>query len=155
MHLTAATGGTFDIIHKGHETLLSVALQYDNTIIGLCSDEFVMRRGKHVVHNYDVRFRNLTSFVQDNFPNAAYVISRLDDNFGPAVLKSDVNVLVSSEETAHMGDVLNKMRLERGLSVVDVVIVPMVSGSDGTRISTTKIRDRLMDKDGNKILSCG
>lgn len=153
--MKAATGGTFDIIHKGHEALLSAALQYDSTIIGLCSDEFVMRRRKHTTHNYDVRLRNLISFIQDKFPDATYVVSRLDDNFGPAVLEPDMNVLVSSEETAHMGYILNKMRLERGLPLVDIVVIPMVSGPDGARISTTKIRNGIMDRHGNKILSFG
>lgn len=155
MSFIAATGGTFDIIHKGHEALLSVALQYDSTIIGLCSDGFVIRRDKHVVNNYDTRLHNLTCFIRDKFPTTTCVISRLDDDFGPSVLEPSVHVLVCSEETAHMGDVLNDMRARRGLAAVDVVIVPMVSGSDGTRISTTKIRDGIMDENGNKILSCG
>lgn len=155
LRLVAATGGTFDILHRGHKVLLSAALQYDDTIIGLCSDEFVFRRGKYITHKYDVRLQNLTSFIQYKFPDVQYTILQLDDDFGPAVLKSSVNVLVCSEETAHMGDILNNMRLERQLPAVEIVVVPMVRGSDGTRISTSRIRDKIIDKDGNKILSCG
>lgn len=149
----AATGGTFDIIHRGHRSLLDAALQYDSAIIGLCSDEFVRKRGKDTLHDYDTRFYNLDGFICEHFPGKEFQIHPLDDTFGPAVLQADVGILVTSEETYHTGDILNKMRISRGLPPVDVVSVQMVSGSDGTRISTTKIRDNVMDTNGNKILS--
>ena len=42
-----AMGGTFDIIHQGHLTLLANAFEISNkVIIGLTSDEFVQKKGK-------------------------------------------------------------------------------------------------------------
>ena len=42
-----AMGGTFDIIHRGHLTLLANAFEISNkVIIGLTSDEFVQKERK-------------------------------------------------------------------------------------------------------------
>ena len=49
-----AMGGTFDIIHHGHITLLSTAFDIsEKVIIGLTSDEFVQKKGKNPIHKYD------------------------------------------------------------------------------------------------------
>ena len=145
----AATGGTFDIIHLGHRALLGAALSYDHTIIGLSTDGFAARRGKALLHGYDMRRERLVRHIEESHPEAAYEVCPLDDDFGPAVLRGKVDVLVVSWETRHAGHALNVMRAERGLGAVDVVVVPMIYGRSGGRISTTRIREGMMDVEGN------
>ena len=145
----AATGGTFDIIHLGHRALLGAALSYDHTIIGLSTDGFAARRGKALLHGYDIRLERLVRHIEESHPEAAYEVCPLDDDFGPAVLRGKVDVLVVSWETRHAGHTLNVMRAERGLGAVDVVVVPMIYGRSGGRISTTRIREGMMDVEGN------
>ena len=147
--VVAATGGTFDIIHLGHRALLGAALSYDRTIIGLSTDGFAARRGKAPLHGYDIRRDRLAEYIEESHPQAAYEVCPLDDDFGPAVLRSGVDVLVVSWETRRAGHTLNVMRAERGLEMVDIVVVPMICGRDGGRISTTRIREGMMDVDGN------
>ena len=49
-----ATGGTFDIIHRGHLTLLANAFEISNkVIIGLTSDEFIQKKVTNHVHTYE------------------------------------------------------------------------------------------------------
>lgn len=146
----SATGGTFDIIHRGHIALLEKAFEVSSkVIIGLTSDELAKSKGKKIIHNYEQRLLMLRSLVEERFSGRQYVISRLDNDFGPAVLEGDVEALVTSEETARQGDVLNRMRHERGLGRVEVVVVPMVLAKDGGRISSTRIRNGEVDPEGN------
>lgn len=146
----AATGGTFDIIHRGHRALLSAAMDnYDHVIIGLTTDGFAARRGKTPLNRYPVRLENLRRLIDSRFPDGSCEICPLEDVFGPAVLRESVDALVVSEETANQGGVLNRMRAEKGLGPVRVVVVPMVHAADGTTISSTNIRNNLMDLDGN------
>ena len=145
-------GGTFDIIHRGHLTLLSTAFDIsEKVIIGLTSDEFVEKKGKNPIHKYDERLKNLISIIFTKFPNSYFEISQLDNDFGPAVLEKEVQALVVSDETRNQGDILNKLRSERDLSPVEVIVVPMTLAKDGERISTTRIKNSEIDSDGNLL----
>ena len=147
-----AMGGTFDIIHRGHITLLSNAFEIsDKVIIGLTSDEFAKKRGKTVINNYETRLANLTETIFKEFPNSSFQISKLDNDFGPAVLEPEVQALVVSDETSSQGDVLNDLRAQKNLSPVEVVTVPMHLAKDGSRISTTRIKNSEIDSEGNLL----
>ena len=145
-----ATGGTFDIIHKGHIELLKKSFEISSTvIIGLTSDELAAKKGKKLINNYSDRLVELTSTIEKNFPNSSFRISKLDNDFGPAVLEGDVEALITSSETSFQGDILNKLRLEKNLPKVEIVVVPMVLAKDGKRISTTRIKESEIDSEGN------
>ena len=147
-----AMGGTFDIIHRGHLTLLSTAFEIsEKVIIGLTSDEFVQKKGKNPIHKYDERLKNLTSIIFKKFPNSYFEISQLNNDFGPAVLQNEVQALVVSDETKNQGDILNQLRTERNLSPVEVIVVPMYLAKDGERISTTRIKNSEIDSEGNLL----
>lgn len=147
-----AMGGTFDIIHKGHIALLDGAFSISSkVIIGLTGDELAKRKGKNLRHTYEQRLNTLKKLIDSRFQNKSYVISKLDNDFGPAVIEGDVEALVVSDETAHQGDALNSLRAQRNLGRVDVIVVPMVLAGDGKRISTTRIRNMEIDSDGNML----
>ena len=145
-------GGTFDIIHHGHITLLSTAFEIsEKVIIGLTSDEFVQKKGKNPIHKYDERLKNLTSIIFKKFPNSYFEISQLNNDFGPAVFEKEVQALVVSDETKNQGNILNKLRTERNISPVEIIVVPMTLAKDGKRISTTRIKNSEIDSDGNLL----
>ncbi|MGV7226254.1 MAG: phosphopantetheine adenylyltransferase [Nitrosopumilus sp.] len=145
-----AMGGTFDIIHRGHLTLLSNAFDIsDKVIIGLTSDEFAESKGKIPINTYDQRLKNLESAISKEFGKTSFQISKLDNDFGPAVLEKEVEALVVSTETSNQGDVLNKLRQARNLLPVKVIVVPMFLAKDGSRISTTRIKNSEIDIEGN------
>ena len=145
-----ATGGTFDIIHKGHIELLRKSFSISSkVIIGLSSDELVKKMGKKISNNYHQRFESLSTAIEKNFPNSSYQISKLENDFGPAVLEEGVEALVVSEETKNTGPILNQLRAKKNLPPVEVIVVPMVLAKDGSIISTTRIRDSEIDNEGN------
>ena len=147
-----ALGGTFDIIHKGHLTLISNAsILSDKIIIGITSDELATKKGKTLLNKYDKRLQNLTSVLSREFPGTIFQISKLENDFGPAVFEQHVQALVVSDETSDQGRVLNELRAKKDLAPVEVITVPMFLAQDGTRISTTRIRNSEIDTDGNLL----
>ena len=145
-----AMGGTFDAIHSGHMALLNKAFSISSkVIIGLTSDQLATKKGKNLVNDYSKRLSLLKSVIEKNFPNSSYEISKLENDFGPAVIEGSVKALVVSEETSNKGLLLNDLRAERNLPPVKIVVVPMVLAEDGKVISTTRIKNSEIDGSGN------
>ncbi len=147
---TVALGGTFDIIHKGHVALLTEAFSVSShAIIGLTGDDLALKKNKKMINDYSKRLESLTNLIKKKFPNSSYIISKLENDFGPAAIEGKVDALIVSEETSNKGEILNDLRKKRDLPPVEVVIVPMVLAEDGSRISTTRIKNSEIDTQGN------
>ena len=145
-----AMGGTFDLIHAGHVALLtkSFSISY-KVIIGLSSDQLAEKRGKNLTNDYSKRLSSLKDVIEQKFPNSSYEISKLENDFGPAVIEGSVKALVVSEETSSKGVKLNELRAERNHPPVEIVVVPMVLAKDGKAISSTRIKNSEIDSSGN------
>jgi pantetheine-phosphate adenylyltransferase len=145
-----AMGGTFDVIHNGHMALLKKSFSISSkVIIGLSSDQLAVKRGKSLINDYSKRFSLLESAIEKNFPNSSYEISKLENDFGPAVVEGSVKALVVSEETSTKGLHLNELRAERNLPPVEIIVVSMVLADDGKTISSTRIKNSEIDSSGN------
>ena len=145
-----AMGGTFDVIHNGHMALLNKSFSISSkVIIGLSSDQLATKKGKNLANDYSKRLSLLKSVIEKSFPNSVYEVSKLENDFGPAVIEGSVKALVVSEETSNKGLLLNELRAERNLPTVKIVVVPMVLAEDGKSISTTRIKNSEIDDSGN------
>jgi pantetheine-phosphate adenylyltransferase len=148
---TVATGGTFDHLHRGHEALLSKSFEAgDDVIIGVTSDGFARREGKVPDQKYDERVRLLRRYIETHFPGRRYTIAKLDDYFGPGIASAEVEAIVVSRETAARVPIANKLRAEKGFPPLEVVVIGLVLGEDGEPISSTRIRQGEIDRDGRR-----
>ena len=104
-------GGTFDILHIGHEALLAkaFALGDEEVIIGITSDRMA-RRTRKVVSSLAVRRRNLEAYLRNKRWLRRARIAVLEDIAGPAALEGDI------DPTAHAIDRL-VVRKPRGRQV--------------------------------------
>ena len=152
IYRVVAVGGTFDHLHAGHEALLSKAFEVGKIVlIGVSSDDFVRRLGKSVDRPYEERVRGLKAYLDANFPDRGYEIAPLDDYFGPRMYDEDVEAIVVSEETAGRVDSVNRVRLDKGLKPLEVIVVGMVLAEDGRPISSTRIRWGEIDREGRLL----
>jgi pantetheine-phosphate adenylyltransferase len=138
---TVATGGTFDKLHRGHKALLSKSFEVgQKVVIGVTSDAFALRERKRPLQRYPERVRHLRRYLNGHYPGRAYMISKLEDYFGPGIASPEVEAIVVSSETAKRVVLANRLRAAKGFRPLKVVTVDFVLAEDGRPISSTRIR---------------
>lgn len=144
-------GGTFDRIHIGHEKLLKIAFEVgEEVIIGLTSDTKAKKgRGNEKLSSFKNRYTNLDTFLIKKFDNN-FSIVKLNDDWGPGALDEDLDAIIVSEETEKVASELNKKRALEGLNPLDIVTVSLILDKKGEKISSTRIRNSEIDREGNK-----
>ncbi|CAG0959986.1 pantetheine-phosphate adenylyltransferase [Methanosarcinales archaeon] len=145
-----AVGGTFDPLHDGHKSLLMKAVELGRDgeiLIGLTSDE--MAKNKiHEVDDYRSRYNEVMKFIHDQ--GVIPRIVKLDDPYGPTIIE-DFDYLVVSPETHPIGLKINRIRSEKNMKPLKIVLVDYVLAEDGLPISSTRIRNGEIDNHG-KVL---
>jgi len=144
-------GGTFDRIHIGHERLLKIAFEVgEEVIIGLTSDTKAKRgRVNEKLSSFKNRYTNLEIFLSKQF-DINFSIVELNDDWGPGALDEDLDAIIVSEETEKVASELNKKRALKGLNPLDIVTVSLILDKKGEKISSTRIRNSEIDREGNK-----
>lgn len=144
-----AVGGTFDKFHKGHKRLLEEAFTYgEEVVIGVTSTKFAGKNAK--IDSCSTRMSNLNEFLKTSYHDNFHVV-RLEDPYGPTISEKEYDAIVVSKETETGAIKINKIRNERGLPLLDVLVIDMVSAEDGHPISSTRIREGKIDKMGNLV----
>jgi pantetheine-phosphate adenylyltransferase len=150
-----AVGGTFDEFHRGHKVLLIKAFEVgEHVLIGLCTDEFVEKMGKpHVTAPYEERLKELRTFLRALGLSDKAEIVPLNDPYGIAVTDKCIEALVVSEETEKTAIEINQKRSEARLPPLTIVTISMVPAENYKPISTTRIREGEIDREGHLLRS--
>ena len=144
--------GTFDLLHKGHKALLRKAYEVGElVVIGLTTDEFAAGVKLHDVAPYRERLEELLAFILHEGQIHRTEVVAINDPYGPALWDGGFEALIVSEETAPRAEELNRLRAERGLKPLELVVIPMVLAEDGEPISTTRIRAGEIDREGHLL----
>jgi len=143
-------GGTFDILHQGHEALLRAAFdgRPEQVLIGLTTDRFA-RESRTRVNPYAVRERNLKRFLAGRKWRPAK-IEPIDDPYGPADDLPDLDVIVVSAERYPVAIALNEARAAKSLRRLEIRAVPMLLAQDGLPIASRRIRAGVIDRTGRR-----
>ena len=145
-----AVGGTFDPLHDGHRAVLMKACVLSRggeLAVGLTSDEMV-RNKVHEVDDYGSRHRRIVDFFRTL--GITPRITRLDDPCGPTI-HEDFDFLVVSPETHSIALKINRIRREKGLKEIKIVLVDYVLAEDGIPISSTRIKKGEIDGQGKLL----
>jgi pantetheine-phosphate adenylyltransferase len=142
-------GGTFDILHKGHEALLRRAFGLGEVFIGLTSDKMAQKLRDRKVKSFKERKKELRNFILKEFKTKPKIFE-IENNFG-FTLKRDFDYIVVSPETYQNAVEINKERLKRKKKLIEIVEINFVLAEDGKPISAERIAKGEIDREGKLL----
>lgn len=147
--------GTFGPLHQGHKLLLRKAFQVGTKVLVALTTEAMLQRKllKEKIPSYRERKQTLEEFLNLEGFKGRYEIIPLEDPFGVAITLKEQEGIVVSEDTIQGAEKINKIRVERGMPPLKIYTIKLVCAKDGTPISSTKIRQEMIDGDGNLLKS--
>ncbi|MDP7079843.1 MAG: phosphopantetheine adenylyltransferase [Candidatus Undinarchaeales archaeon] len=150
-----AVGGTFDRFHRGHEAILRKAFDLgDRVLIGVTTDEMLGRkRAGHQLEGIEARRKAVERFLSSSGLDVRAEIIVLTDTAGPTATDPAIDALVVSPETEPVALGINEQRQSNGLSPMDIVTIEFVMADDSVRISSTRIREGVIDREGRLVPS--
>lgn len=152
-------GGTFDHFHKGHAEFLKFALhQGQRLLIGLTTGKYLKRYGRKVIKDsieaYNVREKKLKEFLQKEGSIEKVEIVPIDDIAGPAVYDPFYNLeaIIVTKHTKKGAEFINTERVRRNLPPLQIVIFPLINGTDNKIVSSTRVRMGEINREGNTYI---
>ena len=148
-----AMGGTFDVLHRGHRSLLKRAFTVGKTvIIGVTSDSFARNLHKpHKVDSYLSRKKDLEKLLRKWEVLSRARIVELTDRYGPTAQDSEIQALVVSKRTLKTAYEINKRRRLKRLHALKIVPIDLILAQDKRAISSTRIRRGRIDREGRVV----
>jgi pantetheine-phosphate adenylyltransferase len=152
-YATVAMGGTFDVLHNGHKTLLKQAFAVGRKVmIGVTSDEFAKSLHKpHKLDSYTKRRADLERLLKHWKVLHRARIVPLQNRYGPTVHARGIDALVVSKRTVKTAYEINAKRRSRRLRPLDIVPIELLMADDRRPISSTRIRRGMIDRHGRII----
>ena len=155
MYNLIAAGGTFDLLHKGHKTFLkSILDESDKVVLGLTSDLYTksFKNGKPF-NNYLKRKEELEDFLLSINAKDKVEIIPIDDIYGPlSENKYNPQAIFVTKETQDGAIKINEKRKELGLEELEIIVLPMELAEDGIEISSTRIRNGEINRNGKLFI---
>ncbi len=143
-------GGTFTFLHKGHKSLIKKAFQVagknGSVLIGVTSGKFIER--KQDVQPFKKRKATIERFLSEEGVKEKVEIIPIYDRYGPSVIK-DFDAIIVTPATKNTAQDINKKRKELNKKPLKIVEIPFVLAKDNKPISSTRIRKKEIDEQGN------
>ena len=136
-------GGTFDCFHVGHQALLEAALSCDSVEVWVTSDAIAAEKDPRIKPQSE-RQNDISDWAGDR----SLSTHSLEDSWGPAPTRGDATHIVCTHETHENCEKINQMRIEGGLPLLEIVEVPHVLAQDGESISSSRIRQGSINREG-------
>jgi len=145
-------GGTFNILHDGHKLLIQKAIEQSekngSVFIGISTGDLL--KGKTYVKSFEERKKIIEKYIIEIGYTTEIIIQPITDKYGPSTT-GDFDAIIVSPETYKTSEEINKIRKQNGKKTLEIVQIPFVLAKDGVPISSTRIKNKEIDINGNSL----
>ena len=145
-------GGTFNHLHKGHKLLINKAFEtagkQGQVFIGITTGELTDE--KRDVKSFEEREKTVEEYISKEKITIRYLIKPIYNKYGPT-LDEDFDAIIISPETRPTAEEINKIRKQKGKKPLQIIQIPFVLADDNIPISSSRIRNKEIDKDGGIV----
>ncbi|GDX61705.1 hypothetical protein LBMAG33_0150 [Candidatus Levyibacteriota bacterium] len=156
---TIVCGGTFDHLHRGHIDFILFCFKLgEKVIIGLTSDIFVSKYKNNspysdAIQNFSIRKKILENLLKKKGVFKRSIIVSIDNIYGPTIIDNFyIDAIIVSRDRLLGAEEVNKKRISMGLSSLPIIEREMVLANDGQIISSSRIREGLINRNGRKYI---
>ncbi|OPY31903.1 MAG: Phosphopantetheine adenylyltransferase [Methanomassiliicoccales archaeon PtaU1.Bin124] len=149
MKMKVGVGGTFNVLHKGHRTLLDRAFESgDEVHIGIMSDEYA-EANKSLLVPFERRREMVESYALNK--GVEFTIIEIGHPTELAATDPTLEVLIVSPETSTRASKINDQRRLAGLAPLKIITIPYVLAQDFRPISSSRIIRGELDEEGRLL----
>jgi inosine/xanthosine triphosphatase len=146
--MKVGVAGTFNVLHRGHRTLLNRAFELgDWIVVGITSDSLASNKRFHIP--LERRMEGLKDYLSSK--DKKWEIEILQDGMGSAAYDKKLGILVVSQGTVRNAERINEVRTSKGLKPLVVEEIKHVLGEDCTTITSTRVLEGEIDEDGRLL----
>lgn len=147
-------GGTFDHFHKGHREFLLFGLEHSGKLlIGISSDEFAEGRKGEFVEPYEKRKRAVQEFLAERDALSRVEILPIDSVYIPEKWNEiPIEAILVTDDSMQGAQAINQKRKEEGKTPFPILRFGLTQSLDGQTISSSQIREGVIDREGNPLV---
>ncbi len=147
----SALGGTFDHLHKGHQTLINYSLKISQQIIiGITNDRLITHKQlSQLIQPFSKRKKNVQEYLsQQNINQNRIKLIELNDIFGPTLTNLDIDCLITSPLTKIGAEKINKERYKKKLPKLPIKVCKLEKDINNKYISSSRVRAGEINREG-------
>lgn len=149
-------GGTFDLFHLGHKKFLQQALENaDKVLIGITGDEYIHSfKNSLGVEDFQTRKNAVEQYLISSGLRGKVELTEINSAYEPYLETSeDYDAIAVTEQTQKTAQDINLKRKQNGIAELRIIVVPMALGEDGLEISSTRIRNGEINRQGRLYIN--
>jgi cytidyltransferase-like protein len=149
-------GGTFDLLHVGHINFINDALSVSKKVLlGITSDSYIQKFKNNLgVEDFKTRKKAVEEYLNSIDARQRVQIVKINNPSEPHLETSlDYDAILVTEQTKESAGEINVKRIKNGIPKLKVVISIMQKSEAGRLISSTRIRNGQISREGKLYLN--